>query len=248
MCISIWADSLRSTNADTRTQARDALVATGGRLAVDALRADYEKAPGPASRMAVILSMGTTGSAEDIAFLEAQLRGPFVGNAEIWPATQAAATTLGLLRATVAHDTLAAVLARYGQSGFAGRAVAHALATLDQPPCADSVHGDPRRDLVRIVMQCGPESMWTGTRYSDAASGGIWSHSGDRWELVPESQAVTGATARVSETVSIAPGGRRAEVLVSTWCGSLCGEGWRFQLMQFGHVWRVVGAAMEWVS
>jgi len=62
------------------------------------------------------------------------------------------------------------------------------------------------------------------------------------------SPTLTGVMSRVSETVSIAPDGRRAEVMVSTWCGNLCGEGWRFRLMLVDHVWRVVGATMEWVS
>ena len=246
-CVPVWIDSLHSKDATNSARARDALVVTGGRAAVDALRADYERAPSQALRRDVIMGMATTGSPEDIAFLVAQLQGPFTGNADIWSITQVAATTLGLLRATAARDALSAVLTRYGKTGFAGRAVAAALASLDLPPCADALRGDRNRELVRIVRQCGPQSMWTSARYHDPSSGGVWSFTNDSWRLGSPTPSDT-MTTRVSETVRIAADGRHAKVSVTTSCGMLCGEGWTFSLLRIGNIWRVVSAEMVWVS
>jgi hypothetical protein len=246
-CVPVWIDSLQSRDAASSARARRALTAMGGRAAVNALRADYERAPNQASRRAVIMGMATTGSPEDIAFLVSQVRGPFTGKPDIWPATQTAATTLGLLRATAARDALSAALSQYGESGFAGRAVAAALASLDRPPCADSVRGDLNRELVRIVMQCGPQSMWTNTRYRDPSSNAVWSFADGSWRLGSPTPSDTGTT-QVTETVTLARDGRHANVSVSTWCGMLCGEGWTFSLLRIGNLWRVVGAEMTWVS
>lgn len=246
-CVPVWSDSLRSQDSERSARARRALIATGGRAAVSAVRADFERSPTLAARRAVIVSMATTGAPEDIAFLITQLRGPFTGNSDIWPATQDAATTLGLLRAKAARDALAAALAEYGEVGFAGRAVATALASLDRPPCADSARGELEKELVRLVMQCGPQSMSTGTRYRDSSRSGAWSSAGGGWRLDSLTPADTGRTS-VSVTVRVAQDGRHAEVAVSTWCGVLCGEGWTFSLLLMDRQWRVVGAEMIWVS
>ena len=247
-CLAVWIDSLRSQDAGTSSLAREALAFVGGRAAVDALRANYDQRPSWASRLAVITAMATIGSPDDVAFLATQIQGPFTGNSDIWPVTQAAATTLGLLRATAAHDALSAALGRYGPSGFAGRAVATALASLDRPPCADSVRGELNRELVRIVMNCGPESMQTSSRYRDVAAGGTWRFTNGTWQLVTSIPADTATTPKVSSTVTLSSDGRGAEVYVSTWCGGLCGEGWSFRLLLSGNTWRVVSAAMRWVS
>ncbi len=246
----VWMDSLRSTNSATSTLARDALVDAGGRTAVDALRADYARAPSTESRLAVIMAMATTGSADDIAFLISQLQGPFTGVSSTWPVAQTAATTLGLLRAQAARGALSATLARYGPSGFAGRAVAFALASLDRPPCADSIHGpgDPRDVLVSIVMRCGPQSMSERARYYDAARHGVWTFTNDAWQISSTSQPDTTTRYRVGEVAQLSPDARHATVSVSTWCGSLCGEGWTFRLLLTGGTWRVVSATMDWVS
>jgi hypothetical protein len=248
-CLSVWADSLRSTVRVNRWRAGEALASLGGRAAVDALRREFEQSGSRESQLPLIWAMGTTGSPDDIAFLVSQLTGPFVGNADRWPATQEAATTLGLLRATSSREALRALLAKYGQSGFAGRAVAAALAALDRPPCADSVRGELRRELARIVMECGPQSMWTTQRYADRSSGGVWSFSGGSWRFRPGlSDAVAKSLPGVSSTVAVAADNLHASVTVSTWCGNLCGEGWTFRLVSDGAVWRVVNAVMEWVS
>ena len=248
-CVAIWADSLRSTLPANSSRARDALRLTGGRAAVDALRADYERAPSRASRFAVILAMGTTGSPDDVAFLTTQLQGPFIGDSEIWFGIATAATTLGLLRATAARDSLQAALTRNNNrpGTFAGHAVATALASLDRPPCADSVVGNVERELIRIVMQCGPQSMWTSRRYNDSSAGGVWSFERDSWRFAAGAPVDT-TMPRVTATATIASDGRHADVEVSTWCGSLCGEGWSFRLILTGKVWRVVTAVMNWVS
>jgi hypothetical protein len=217
---------------------------------VDALRADYERAPNRASRWAVILAMGTTGSPEDVAFLTTQLRGPFIGDWETWFAIGTAATTLGLLRATAARDSLQAALTRNNNrpGTFAGHAVATALASLDRPPCADSVVGNPERELIRIVMQCGPQSMWTTHRYNDSSAVGVWSFERDSWRFAAGAPVDTATMPRVTATATIASDGRHADVDVSTWCGPRCGQGWSFRLILTGRVWRVVSAVMNWVS
>src|SRR5687768_15017597 len=110
-CIPVWADSLRSAVPAHSSRARGALQLIGGRAAVDILRADFERAPTRASRRAVILAMGTTGSPEDVAFLVTQLHEPAQGTGD-WFEIQLAATTLGLLRATAARDSLRAALVR----------------------------------------------------------------------------------------------------------------------------------------
>jgi hypothetical protein len=246
-CISTWTDSLRSTVPGTGLQARNALVMIGGRAAVDALRANYEWAPNRASRLTVIAGMATTGSPEDVAFLATQLQGRFTGDSEAWPRIQAAATVLGLLRARAARDSLTAALARNGQSGFAGRAVATALASLDRPPCSGSVDGDLNQALVRIVMQCGPQSMNTEHRYL-AEPTDAWSFDEGAWHLGARTPADSGTKTRVSTATTIASDARHAEVAVTTWCGSLCGESWTFRLLFMGDAWRVVSAVMNWVS
>lgn len=245
-CMPTWIDSLRSSVPQTSAVARNGLVIIGGRTAVDALRADYERAPNRESRMAVIMGMATTGSPEDIAFLSTQLQGR-INDFNVWPGIQAAAITLGLLRATGARDSLTAALARNGPSTFSGRAIAAAFASLDRPPCADSIAGDISQALIRIVMQCGPESMSTGARYLVAPSG-VWSFTDGSWRLGARTPADSGTKTTVSTSATIASDGRRAEVNVNTWCGSLCGEGWSYRLMLIGGSWRVVAAVMNWVS
>ena len=245
-CIPTWIDSLQSGMPGTSSVARYALMLTGGRTAVDALRSDYVRSPNRASRLAVIGAMATTGSREDIAFLSTQLQGqPHDPND--WPGIEAAAVTLGLLRATAARDSLTAALGRNGQNSFSGRAIAAALTSLDRPPCADSIVGDTTQALIRIVMQCGPESMSTRARYLTEASG-VWSFTGGVWRLGAGAPADSGVKTRVSTTATIEPDGRHAEVRVLTSCGRLCGEGWTYRLMFIGGTWRVVAAVMNWVS
>ena len=248
-CVPLWTDSLRSTIEAHRSRARDALRVLGGRRAVDALRADFERAPNPQSRLAVIMAMGTTGSPGDVAFLVTQLQGPFTGDADVWYPITAAATTLGLLRATAARDSLRAVLVRNNEPNtFAGSAIATALASLDRPPCADSVTGDLERELIRIVMQCGPTSMSPRRRYNDSTAGGVWSFEGDSWRFSAGTLVDSVRAPRVRAEATIDPGATRAKVTVSTWCGPLCGEGRSYRLMRTGKQWRVVSAVMEWVS
>lgn len=248
-CVSSWSDSLRSANPATSQLARDALRMTGGRAAVDALRRDFERTQTRESKLAVILAMGTTGSPEDVAFLAAQLQGAFTGVPNNGFEIQVAATTLGLLRATAARDSLQAALSRNGgDNTFARAAVAAALASLDRPPCADSVAGDLTRALERIVMRCEPQSMGKMWRYRDHAGRGIWSFSNGTWVLGPRTPADSATTSTLTNSVNIASDGRHAVVVVDTWCGPLCGEGWTFSLIRVGGTWRVVSAVMNWVS
>jgi hypothetical protein len=80
-CVHEWADSLRSPVSERASLARDALVLVGGRAAVDALRAEYARSPTEGLRYALIDAIGSTGSRDDIAFLETQLAGPLTGGA-----------------------------------------------------------------------------------------------------------------------------------------------------------------------
>ena len=247
-CVPVWADSLRSTVPAHSSRARIALTSIGGRAAVDALRADYERAPTRASRQAAITAMGTTGSPEDIAFLAAHLDQPFLSVPDRWPAIHAAATTLGLLRATGAREALRAALARNSESNtFAGRAISTALQSLDRPPCADSAVGNVERELMRIVIACRPQPMWVGQQYHDATAGGIWTFARDAWQFTTGAPVDT-TIPRVRIRATIASNGRHAQVDISTWCGLRCGEGWTFGLLRAGAVWRVVSAVMHSVS
>jgi hypothetical protein len=196
----------------------------------------------------VILAMGTTGSPDDVAFLTTLLRTPFTDH-NIWSVTLTAATTLGLLRATAARDSLEAALARDGGGiTFTGHAITWALASLDRPPCADSASGKLEEELIRIVIQCGPQSMNTARRYRESSTGDIWSFDGETWRLSPGTPADTATKLLVSGSATVAPDNRRAEVKLSTWCGQLCAEGWTYRLMLSGGKWRVVGGVMNVVS
>lgn len=247
-CIDEWIDSLRSPVPRHVSRARNALVAAGGRSAVDALRAHAMRVPTIEARLATIAAMATTGSAADVEFLASQLKGPFIGNTDIWPATAAAAVTLRLLRATAARGALASALAQHGSSGFAGRAVTRALADLDRPPCADTVSGELEPELVRIVLECEPEFMKPGNRYRDATTGGTWQFANGRWRLDQSARLDSLAPLTFSDRIWLAPDRRQAVVMVAMRCGKLCGEGWMFRLRLTDGVWRVVGAAMSWVS
>jgi hypothetical protein len=247
-CVPILADSLRSSAPENSARARMALERIGGRAAVDALRADHERAPTFQSRRAVIRAMGTTGSPEDVAFLVTQLRGQFPSGSGDWFEVHMAATMLGLLRATAARDSLQAALARNNNPNtYTNRAITTALASLDRPPCADSVAGDIERELIRIVVQCRPQPMWTTSSYRDSLAGGVWTFERDAWQF--NHGAPTDTTIpRVTMRAMIAPDGRHAEVHVFTLCGRRCGEFWPFRLVRTGDVWRVVSAVMAGAS
>ena len=246
-CVESWIDSLRSRNASNRTRARTALYTLGGRRAVDALRADYERSRSHEAKMATIFAMGTTGSPDDIAFLVRQLDGPTTGFNGNWVAIQAAASVLGLLRATSARPALRAAADRSEPATFAGPAILAALASLDRAPCAGTLTGDPEKSLFRIVMECGPESMDPHTRYADRA-GGVWTFRNESWHLDAATNAERAKLPIVSGTVWLPSESYRAEVMINTGCGQLCGEGWLYRLVREGRTWRVVSAVMEWVS
>ena len=245
-CFIEWINALGRRDQVSRDLALQALSTTGGRPAVDALRAEYDRAPDRQTRLALIRSMATTGSAEDVAFLMTQVGGPFVGNSDIWPITEAAATTLGLLRAVAARDTLRRLLQQYGRTGFAGRQVEWALEAIDRPPCADSVSGDLSRELVRIVMACRPPALQRQSTYRDVQTSGTWRFDGDIWRHYAGAPDSSGKT--VSAAALISAEGQDAIVLVATRCGPLCGEGWTFQLRREGRLWRVLSARFDWVS
>ncbi len=217
---------------------------------MNGLRAAYARDASRAPKIALMTAMATTGSPEDVAFLSTQFQGQFIGSPNVWPTIQLAATTLGLLRATPARDSLRAALARNGGTGtgFAGRAVTTALATLDRPPCVRPIAGELSSGLVAIVMRCGPQAMGISTRYGDTKASGVWAFSDGGWQFGPRTPADTGITATVKTSVAVAPDGKHAEVMVSTRCGMLCGEGWTFRLFLSGTTWKVVGAVMNWVS
>jgi hypothetical protein len=227
----------------TATRARAALSMTGGRAAVDALRADYERSPERQRLTALILAMGTTGSPEDIAFLLGQVRGPFVGLG-FWPGTTHAATQLGLLRAASTRDSLQALLRQNGERGFSGRAVLWAIAAFGRPQCADSARGEITRDLVRIVVACEPQALWPTARYSDSTASGVWSHAGGSWQLTPRTAVDTVGAPRLFTSVTVHPGERYAEVRLRTFCGRLCGEVWTYRLMLQEGRWRVTSAVL----
>jgi hypothetical protein len=247
-CFIEWSNALNRGDDVAKQLALRSLATVGGRAAVEMLRAYHDRSGDVQSRQALILAMATTGSEDDIAFLHSQVRGPFVGSSDVWPSTQAAAMTLGLLRVPAARNSLASALAQHGAQGFAGRAVQWALATLDRPPCADSVGTEPR-ELIRVVMMCNPPFLGTSASYRDAASGGAWQFTNGAWR---HSAAVPGDTAQQSPVLHfvalVSPDSQRAIVVMGMRCGSLCGEGWKFHLRRDGRIWRLIAATMDWVS
>jgi hypothetical protein len=246
-CVHEWADSLRSPVAERASLARQALELMGGRAAVDALRAEYARAPSEALRYALIDAIGSTGSPDDIAFLETQLSGPLTGVPNVWPRIQLVLNTLGLLRAGAARDSIQAVLRRSDRSSFVHEAAVAALAALDRPPCEGVATADDPKTFVAIVMRCAPQAMSTRAHYRDHDVPGVWVFDNDTWSLTTRTPADSAAPL-VATSVRVASDGRHAEVTLSTWCGRLCGEGWSYRLLRVGEVWRVVRASMQWVS
>jgi hypothetical protein len=248
-CFIPWVNALVAPDLDDRNAARAGLSIIGGRPAVDVLRSDYERSKERGSLRALIAAMATTGSPEDILFLVSHLKGPFIGNSDIWGATQAAAMTLGFLRASPARDSLRALLARYGPESFAGHAVAWAVEAIDRPACADSTSPEIGRGLLRIVMSCNPPLLSKSVVYQDASSGGTWRFIGGAWR---HSGWTAGDTTRyrsvMSSAIQISPDSTHAFVQISMNCGSLCGEGWTFRLLRVGKAWRVVNGRFDWVS
>jgi hypothetical protein len=246
-CTAAWAESLSSARAETRSISQGNLALVGGRTAVDALRAAYERKPSPIGVGILVNAMATTGSAEDIAFLKAQIAQPDPSDA--WPAIHAAINALAFLRVTDARDRLREIAA--GSPGrFTGVAAARALEMLDRPPCADSVDAvGPAldRELVRIVMECRPQALGKQSLYADDATGRVWQFSGDTWRARGRAAADTiGGT--ITTRIVHVPAEGIAFVNFGMRCGSLCGEGWTYRLRRTGKTWRIISGTFEWVS
>jgi hypothetical protein len=218
-----------------------ALGYAGGDEAIAALQAADQTKPAVTSMQ--ILARGMRDAPGDRTFLVEVLGGEPNGNE--WPTVVAAATALGVLRATEATAALERKAAGQDAIAFAAR---EALRWMRQG--AWNVDALPRvSDEDRIIaaalrqgLPCTDERSY----FNDEGHGGVWVRDGAAWRFRAGARTADGP--RLGFTVKMNERRTRALLSVSLVFGPLDGSGYDYVLRREADGWKVRGVLFAWVS
>jgi hypothetical protein len=226
-CLPVLERSLASRKTIRRLLAGYAMALLGGPRPVRLLRSEYLRRPTTNVRLLLCVAMGSTGSPEDIAFLRQKLLGEQIGDE--WPSIEAAALTLGLLRATAAQQDLEAAAIRE-EDTIASHAAATAVRWLRKPKCQmPPTGGDDPQDLILTVVRCGVPRMDEAPEFYETEHRSKWSYQDGQWSRREMLAAADSALLpRLSFQTYVSRSGGRALVAISLTFGRINGKGYTY--------------------
>lgn len=227
----------RLPEGDKRLIALAAIAFIGGDAAIPIVRAEYERAKNEDLKAEMKSGLAATLSTVDSAENRTQLIQMLNDDPKDWSTVEAAAFSLGLLRAQEAIPALRRVPKDSNRGGFP-QAADLALKWIDKGywTIATSPSTDEGR-AIAAVLRNGSPNIKENDYVFDEKGGVLWKHGSAGWSFTRGD--LPGSSRGPTVSAHIGTEGSRAMVTVDTHCGPLCSTGYAFFLRREAGNWKV---------
>jgi hypothetical protein len=235
----------RLPEGDKRLIILAAIAFIGGDAAIPLLRAEYARTKDEDLKAEIKSGLAAILSTVDTPENRTQLIRMLADDPKDWNTVEAAAFSLGLLRAQEAIPALRRVPKDPHRGS--SQAVDLALKWIDKGywHIATSPSTDEGR-AIAAVLRNGSPNIKENDYVLDERGGALWKHGSAGWSFTRGD--LPGNSGGPTASAYIGTEGSRAMVTVETHCGPLCGTGYAFFLRREGGSWKVQMIVMTWVA
>ena len=235
----------RLPEGDKRLITLAAIAFIGGDAAIPIVRAEYARTKDEDLRAEIKSGLAATLSTVDSAENRTQLIRMLADDPEDWSTVEAAAFSLGLLRAQEAVPALRRVPKDPNRGS--PQAVELALKWIDKGywTIATSPSTDEGR-AIAAVLRNGSPNIKENDYVFDEKGGVLWKHGSAGWSFTRGD--LPGNSGGPTVSAHIGTEGSRALVTVDTHCGPLCSTGYAFVLRRESGNWKIQMIVLMWAA